>query len=651
MCVHCFQICAHPTLELWSPSIEKIFPRHKPLVCSSETNWISVHQGRFTISPNALTTHGDIQCMCTPILRGIDDDDTYFGPTIAFKCGDLITSDAFKIQCNASDGSLYENTHSSVMLKPEVKSRQRQHRSWASEIGLNIIIFGFDTLSHLTWLRTLPKTHAYFTQELGGLVFEEYNIVGYNTRNAQLAMLTGRKFSELPEVTRGFPGAQYVDKFPWLFRELRDAGYVTQWGEDDYHNAAFTKVPRGFQNQPVDHYLRPFFMKIPPASVNNMKTFCLGSQPRHRVMMQNIIDLYSMYDDQPKFSFMFTGEYSHDNFNVASLVDDDLSSFLQLMYQRNWLNNTLFIFMSDHGTRYGKLRSTAQGRYEQRLPYLGIRFPEWFQRKYPQASENLQKNTARLTTLFDVHTTLKEILNHTQPTFQYSKTRGLNLLHEIPITRTCADAGIDPEWCSCIDWQKIPTNQYMVRKAVSEFISALNSYTNLFRRQCHMLELDEVVEAHMFPIDLRPSQKSHSESQHYHPVVVLYQIEIKVHPSGGLYGTVAKLDTESGTFVINRDEVNRNDRYGNQSACIAQSHPDLREFCYCISWCIASNLKKNRGYASITTNTPVMVYICSGVSLFHGRCHPKRSSDTHQTPAIWSVDCENWLKDGPPQRR
>ena len=173
----------------------------------------------------------------------------------------------------------------------------------------------------MTWLRALPKTHSYFTQELGGLVFQRYNVVGYNTRTALLAMLTGHKFSELPEVTRGIQGARYVDDYPWFFRDFRHAGYVTQWGEDGCHIGAFTKVPRGFRNQPVDHYLRPFCMKIPRASLNSMQSFCLGSQRRHMVMMQNILDVYNNYETKPKFSFMFIGDYSSDKNNVVNLVD------------------------------------------------------------------------------------------------------------------------------------------------------------------------------------------------------------------------------------------------------------------------------------------------------------------------------------------
>ena len=145
---------------------------------------------------------------------------------------------------------------------------------------------------------------------------------------------------------------------------------------------------------------------------------------RHMVMIQNILDLYSNYETKPKFSFMFIGDYSSDENNVVNLVDADLVSFLQEMKQRNWLDNTLLILMSDHGERYGELRATTQGRDEQRRPYLGLRFPEWFTFKYQDASDNLHKNTDRLVTLFDVHDTLRKILNYSAPLFDSSRGGG-----------------------------------------------------------------------------------------------------------------------------------------------------------------------------------------------------------------------------------
>ena len=299
------------------------------LLCGKEENWVLVSKGRFVIIEEATTTHGNITCYYTPILRGKDDDETYFGDTTYIRSYDLIKSDAFMVNCSAADGSVYSNIHSSVMWRPDLHSRYKKRLKNTAAMDLDSLMFGLDSMSRMTWMRNLPKTHRYFTKELGGLVFEGYNVVGYNTRPALSALLTGRNLDELPEVRRGFKGAQYVDSFPWLSRELQNSGYVTQWGEDKYQAGTFTKTLRGFKDQPVDHYLRPFHMKLPQMRYDILNTtYCLGSQPKHQVVFQNVLDLYDMYGSKPKFSLMWNSELSHETESMVLLIDDDFKSFL-----------------------------------------------------------------------------------------------------------------------------------------------------------------------------------------------------------------------------------------------------------------------------------------------------------------------------------
>ena len=50
----------------------------------------------------------------------------------------------------------------------------------------------------------------------------------------------GKNESELPEARRGYTQAQSVDNHPWIWRDLRNLGYVTQWGEDGASTGTFT---------------------------------------------------------------------------------------------------------------------------------------------------------------------------------------------------------------------------------------------------------------------------------------------------------------------------------------------------------------------------------------------------------------------------
>jgi len=93
---------------------------------------------------------------------------------------------------------------------------------------LNILIFGFDSVSRLTWMRNLPRSYEYLVDQLGATVLRGYNVLGDGTPQALLPLLTGKKEQELPEARRGFPGATTVDRHPWIWNELRRVGYVTQ---------------------------------------------------------------------------------------------------------------------------------------------------------------------------------------------------------------------------------------------------------------------------------------------------------------------------------------------------------------------------------------------------------------------------------------
>ncbi len=49
----------------------------------------------------------------------------------------------------------------------------------------------------------------------------------------------------------------------------------------------------------------------------------------------------------------------------------------------------------DHGARFSKVRTTVQGKLEERLPLMSFAFPKTFKDKYPHLMNNLNKNANR----------------------------------------------------------------------------------------------------------------------------------------------------------------------------------------------------------------------------------------------------------------
>ena len=70
--------------------------------------------------------------------------------------------------------------------------------------------------------------------------------------------------------------------------------------------------------------------------------------------------------------------------------------------------------------------------------------------------------------------------------------RGISLLSEIPETRTCAQAYIEPHWCACLSWTKIDVGDEKVKKAATALLATINSLTESQREKCETLTLIEV---------------------------------------------------------------------------------------------------------------------------------------------------------------
>ena len=76
--------------------------------------------------------------------------------------------------------------------------------------------------------------------------------------------------------------------------------------------------------------------------------------------------------------------------------------------------------------------------------------------------------------------------------FYFYSQRGISLLSEIPETRTCAQADIEPHWCACLSWTKMDVGDEKVKKAATAVLTTINSLTESQREKCETLTLMEV---------------------------------------------------------------------------------------------------------------------------------------------------------------
>ena len=84
--------------------------------------------------------------------------------------------------------------------------------------------------------------------------------------------------------------AQYVNVYPFIWNEFQRNGYATAWSEDLVNVGTFTYRLKGFQDQPVDHYMRTFYIEA--SSSFSKKNYCYGGLSRFQVSLTDFVFLF-----------------------------------------------------------------------------------------------------------------------------------------------------------------------------------------------------------------------------------------------------------------------------------------------------------------------------------------------------------------------
>ncbi|XP_028412791.1 uncharacterized protein LOC114535693 isoform X1 [Dendronephthya gigantea] len=453
-------------------------------------------------------------------------------------------------------------------------------------IPLNILIIGVDSLSHANTQRRLPNVYKYLKNELGAMFFNGHSIVGDGTTEQLTAMLTGQGELEQYESRRHHKNPKPVDGWSWIYKQLKERGYVTGYSGDWPIIGPWQYRLMGFENPPTDFYTRPFFSMA--EKFVKTKDQCLASKTISNVQFDYIQEVFDVFKNQLKFFFSFNVRYSHNSNSETSKIEPDLLSLLKGLKQNNHLNNTLLIIMGDHGTRYGKIRTLVQGKLEERLPLYTMAFPKWFLREYPEISKNLKLNTNRLTSWYDVYATFRHMLSY--PEVPADIKHGQSLLIEVPISRTCSQANVEEHWCPCLEWVDVNLGHSHLNNsalAAVEFMNNANLEHKKSAENCQKLSLKNI----NYALFERPNDKVLSfkqtndlkaafsdKSRPNHKDFCRYQVQFTTIPNNGIYEATVRYHKD--WFIVSK-AISRVNKYGSQPECIARDLPHLRKYCMC----------------------------------------------------------------------
>lgn len=304
---------------------------------------------------------------------------------------------------------------------------------------------------------------------------------------------------------------------------------------------------------------------------DNGLAYCMGIQPQAEYLLQYNTNFIKRLHDRPYFNLFWLNSFSHNHLNLPMVMDHRIRRFLKNI--QPYLNSTIVLFFSDHGCRIGPIRETYVGWLEERLPLMYFWIPPSFRAKYPHKFSNLVANRNRLTSPFDVYTTLQDIL--------YGKVMQIpdgcftcnTLFRKVKWNRSCEDAGISSHWCPCFndEDESISNNDETVIEITKEVIQRINSF--IIRKlqfvksssRCAMLSLKKILSIR------RRRLLGNTVFQ------LKYIIVFEVDPSGALY----ELTWDEWSQTEGLDNISRINMYNDQSWCVI-GDSELKKYCYCV---------------------------------------------------------------------
>lgn len=272
-------------------------------------------------------------------------------------------------------------------------------------------------------------------------------------------------------------------------------------------------------------------------------------------------------------------------------ADDDLRNFIFDLETGGFLNNTLLIVMADHGARFDTVRRTLSGKLEERMPYMSLRFPPWFEKRYPNLIKNVRTNVHRLSTPFDLHETFKDFLKFDGVGLGDIRHRGISLFKEIPKSRTCAHADVAPHWCACLAWKSVSQSDPDARRALQVALDAINNFTQPYRSDCALLTVGNVTMlSKLFASDDVLKFRKTKGDRGLVPVMsdrtmkidkVIYQLTFFTEPGRGEFEITVEHTLRPDAMFVNPKAISRINKYGDDPACILNKNREIRQYCYC----------------------------------------------------------------------
>ncbi|PAV89583.1 hypothetical protein WR25_01800 [Diploscapter pachys] len=571
-----FAECKLPNFDPWDRELVKVISVNFDPLKDCNKNFRKLTSLRGQVVESLDDSH-DCQARCLLRESDFSNLETKF---ISFNSSTKFHCDIVQTRCYNEEG-----TEDYGMLHTQIVENTKNHTKKAAE-GLqpDVYVILLDSLAHTQAIRNLPQTLSYFIESMGAIRFPYLNKVGKNSRPNALPLWFGktseiveRTAYEMPNIQPDWTEKEYcndfLDKKGFLMKEYQEYGYRTLLAEDWADGAMNWPDCYGFDEQPTDHYMRPFQVEWESQqhvmlSLTYAKKNCIE---QHQDIMAYLDQFVNAYEGAPKFGWVWMSLLTHNWQREVVHADQYYRDFL--LDNRQKLDDAFVILMGDHGLRFGEATSTVIGEEEINHPLFAISLPKKL-RNSPIA-EQMRENAKQLQTHFDVRATFLDILKY-QPAKNFTDTSLLEIPGEkfgsslfrkqTPTERNCRTLPISFTYCICqfdtVQMDLESEKAIKLGKFVLDEINGMMKAKNLLH-MCHPMEFDNLEQLKMYP----PEELNGA-----------YSIIVKAKaPSYAVYKVVVKR-YPNDTYDLAKSSIDRLDVYGKQGNCVPYI---VTHLCHC----------------------------------------------------------------------
>ncbi|XP_075163354.1 uncharacterized protein LOC142235989 [Haematobia irritans] len=495
-------------------------------------------------------------------------------------------ADYILIACNGTvnTSTFYQDGMTLIQDRDDVYEKIQNNTSSSRPFG--ILMFGIDSVSQFNFRRVMPLSYEYVRNdswfELSG-----YNKIDDNTFPNLMAVFSGLDLIKADELCHYKEIGGLDNCTTSLFNFFREQGLITAYSEDIVDISTFDYLKPGFVKPPTDYYQRPLLMAIEeklPIQKLSDEPYCVGPRRYGEYVYDFGIEFAERFLGQSIFGLFWTNSFSHNNWADPSIMDKRMVEYFTYMDDHGILENNVVVLFSDHGSRWGFLRSQKEGYIEERMPMFFIRLPQWMKDAHPEIVNSLMLNKNRLTSPYDVHVTLKHLalmsLGKNDPIDKpISCPTCQTLLEPVLENRSCHLAGIPDHWCTCTPFEVLDTDSDEVKNFTQLVIDELNIYLNssVYGSQCVPMQLNRVVEANL-RLDLH--KDVHKDRIQY------IRTTFETNPNEALFDASLVYDSLEKTIKVNVTEISRLNLYATDSVCVDDNI--VKKYCIC-----TESVKKN----------------------------------------------------------